>query len=167
MKQLELFPWKPPQRNYRQPQEWKLVSLRECPSPDRMALCDTPEAAVTYWRTHVVSNPYYTPECEIFVVVLLNVRRRILGHHVVSTGILDQVLVHPREVFRIAIVSCAHAIVVMHNHPGGEPTPSEADIRTTRDLQRAGQLLKIEVLDHVIVGNPQTQSLRQLGHFYQ
>jgi len=54
----------------------------------------------------------------------------------------------------------------MHNHPSGEPAPSEADIKVTRDLIRAGQLLKIEVLDHVIIGNPKHSSLRELGYFY-
>ena len=57
------------------------------------------------------------------------------------------------------------ALVLMHNHPSGDPTPSEADIRVTRDLIRAGQLLKIEVLDHVIIGNPKHASLRELGYF--
>jgi DNA repair protein RadC len=69
-------------------------------------------------------------------------------------------------VFRLAVVSNASAIVLMHNHPSGEATPSEADIKVTRDLIRAGQLLKIEVLDHVIVGNPNHCSLRELGYFY-
>ncbi|MDE1966546.1 MAG: hypothetical protein KGI45_00510 [Patescibacteria group bacterium] len=55
----------------------------------------------------------------------------------------------------------------MHNHPSGEPQPSEGDIKATRDLIRAGQLLKIEVLDHVIMGNPNHCSLRELGYFYQ
>jgi len=59
--------------------------------------------------------------------------------------------VHPREVFRSAVIVAAAAVVLMHNHPSGEPQPSEADIKVTRDLIRAGQLLKIEVLDHVIV----------------
>ena len=72
---------------------------------------------------------------------------------------------HPREVFRVAIVACASAIVLMHNHPSGEPEPSEADIKVTRDLIRAGQLLKIEVTDHVIIGNPNHCSLRELGYF--
>jgi DNA repair protein RadC len=75
-------------------------------------------------------------------------------------------LVHAREVFRPAIVAAAHAIVVMHNHPGGDPTPSEADIRITRDLIRAGQLLRIEVLDHVIVTPSRHASLRELGWFH-
>ena len=60
----------------------------------------------------------------------------------------------------------AAAVVLMHNHPSGDATPSEADIKVTRDLIRAGQLLKIELLDHVIIGNPNRCSLRELGYFY-
>ena len=77
------------------------------------------------------------------------------------------VRIHPREVFRPAIRGAASAIVLMHNHPSGESAPSEADVKVTRDLIRAGQLLKIEVLDHVIVGAGETfTSLRTLGYFY-
>jgi len=71
----------------------------------------------------------------------------------------------PCEVFRLAIVTAASPLVVMHNHPSGESTPSEADIKVTRGLIRAGQLLKTEVLDHGIVGNINRSSLRELGYF--
>ena len=74
-------------------------------------------------------------------------------------------MVHPREIFRLAIMASASAIVLMHNHPSNETTPSEADIKVTRDLIRAGQLLKIEILDHVVVGNFNHTSLRELGYF--
>ena len=80
---------------------------------------------------------------------------------------MDTILVHPREVFRLAIVTAASALIVMHNHPSGESTPSEADIKVTRDLIRAGQLLKMELLDHVVIGNGNFSSLRALGYFYQ
>ncbi len=88
-----------------------------------------------------------------------------------SQGTLDAILAHPREVFKRAIAANAAAIVLVHNHPSGDPTPSEADLRVTRDLIRAGQLLRIEVLDHVILGariqnRPRDYvSLRELGHF--
>lgn len=102
------------------------------------------------------------------VVLMLNTRRRIKGHYLVSVGTLDTLLVHPREIFRLAIMAGGiSALVLMHNHPSGEATPSEADIRVTRDLFRAGQLLKIEILDHVIMGHPKHQSLRELGFLYQ
>jgi proteasome lid subunit RPN8/RPN11 len=149
-----------------QPKEFKVVALRECPTPENMQLCDTPEKVADYWTRHIATSPQFNTECECFVVLLLNTRRRLRGHHLVSIGTMDTILVHPREVFRIAVIGAASAVVLVHNHPSGEPTPSEADVKVTRDLIRAGQLLKIEVLDHVIMGNPSRSSLRELGYFY-
>ena len=146
--------------------EFKVVALRECPLPDSLHMCDTPAKAAEYWRLHVATNPYYNPDCECFVVLLLNTRRRVKGHQLLTIGTMDTILVHPREVFRGAIIGAAAAIVIMHNHPSGDATPSEADIKVTRDLIRAGQLMKIEVLDHVIMGQPDHRSLRELGYFY-
>ena len=109
---------------------------------------------------------------ETFQVVLLNTRRRMIGLEKISTGTLDTLLVHPREVFQKAIWAGASAIVLVHNHPSGDPSPSEADVRVTRDLIRAGQLLKIDVLDHIILGLPTAErpkdfcSLKELGFFY-
>jgi len=148
------------------PHEFKVTALRECPTPEAMQLCDTPDKAADYWRLHITSHPYFNPECECFAVLLLNTRRRVKGHHIVSIGTQDTILVHAREVFRLAIMTAANAIVIAHNHPSGDATPSEADIKVTRDLIRAGQLLKIEVLDHVIIGTPSRSSLRELGYFY-
>ena len=149
-----------------QPQEWKIVSLRECRTPENMQRCETPEEAAAYWKEHVPTHPYFNAECECLVVLILNTRRRIRGHYLVSVGTMDTILCHPREIFRLAVMAGAAAIIVTHNHPSGDPAPSEADIKITRDLIRAGQLLKIEVLDHVIMGNPTFSSLRQLGFFY-
>jgi hypothetical protein len=145
--------------------EYKIVALRECPLPESLHVCDTPDRAAEYWRLNIATCPYFNPECECFAVLLLNTRRRVKGHQFLTIGTLDTILVHPREVFRGAVIAAAAAIVLMHNHPSGEPQPSEADIKVTRDLIRAGQLLKIEVLDHVIVGNPNHCSLRALGYF--
>ena len=149
-----------------QPYEYKVVPLRECPTPETLQLCDTPDKAAQYWRLHLPNNPYFNPDCECFTVLLLNTRRRVKGHQIVSFGTQDTLLVHPLPVFRLAVITSAAAVILMHNHPSGEPTPSEADIKVTRDLIRAGQLLKIEVLDHVIIGNPTHVSLRELGYFY-
>lgn len=149
------------------PHEFKVVALRECPTPMDLQMCDTPERVADYWRLHVPSQAYFNPECECLVVLILNTRRRVKGHYLVSIGTQDTLLVHPREIFRTAISAAANAIVIVHNHPSGDPTPSEADIKVTRDLIRAGQLLKIEVLDHVVIGRPGIQSLRNLGYFYQ
>jgi antirestriction protein ArdC len=147
-----------------QPQEFKVVALRECPTPEQMMICDTPQKAAEYWEAHISNSDHFNAECECFVVLLLNTRRRIKGHHMVSIGTMDSIFVHPREVFRTAIIASASAIVLAHNHPSGEPQPSEADIKVTRDLIRAGQLVKIEVLDHVIMGKANHCSLRELGY---
>jgi DNA repair protein RadC len=109
---------------------------------------------------------------ETFHVLLLNTRRRLIRMEKISQGTLDTLLVHPREVFKAAISANAAAVVLVHNHPSGDPTPSEGDIRVTRDLIRAGQLLKIDVLDHVIIGARSQNrakdyvSLKELGYFY-
>jgi DNA repair protein RadC len=130
-------------------------------------LLDTPERIADVLREQ---NRVYT--VENFQVVFLNTRRRMMGVQTISQGTLDTILVHPREVFASAISKRASAIVLVHNHPSGDPTPSEADIKVTRDLIRAGQLLKIEVLDHVIIGRATPErtkdysSLRELGYFY-
>jgi len=111
-------------------------------------------------------------QVEHFQVVLLNTRRRLIRVEQISQGTLDTLLVHPREVFKSAIAANAAALVLVHNHPSGDPTPSEADIKVTRDLIRAGQLLKIEVLDHLILGRATQDrpkdfvSLRELGYFH-
>lgn len=146
--------------------EYKVVSLRECPLPADMSRCDTPDFAADYFRKHVATSPNYNPEVENMVVLLLNTRRKVKGHLIISTGTLDTLLVHPREVFRAACIASASAVVLMHNHPSGESTPSEADIKVTWDLIKAGQILKIEVLDHVVMGNGERTSLRELGYFH-
>jgi DNA repair protein RadC len=128
---------------------------------------DTPERIADLLRE---ANRNY--EVEHFQAVLLNTRRKLIRVDQVSQGTLDTILVHPREVFKTAIAANAAAIVLAHNHPSGDPTPSEADIKVTRDLIRAGQLLKIDVLDHVIIGRASQErpkdyvSLRELGYFY-
>jgi DNA repair protein RadC len=128
---------------------------------------DNPENVVRLLREqNLVKN------VETLQVLLLNTRRRLLRVAEITDGTLDTILVHPREVFKAAITANAAAVVLAHNHPSGDPTPSEADIKVTRDLIRAGQLLKIEVLDHVIIGRATPErpkdyaSLRELGYFY-
>ena len=135
---------------------------------------DTPEAIAKYWRSAVEATPDFRPDKEQCYAIYLNTRRRIVAHELVSVGVLDQVPVHPREVYRTAVVLNAAAVIILHNHPSGETTPSESDIRVTRELIRAGMTLKIELLDHVIVAAAPTvlpghrgwTSLRELGYFH-
>ena len=152
------------------PKEYKVQALRECPTRPDMQCIDTPDKAAAYWRAHIPAHPYFNPEVECLVAMIVNTRRMVKGHYLVSTGILDTILVHAREVFRPAIVGTAAAIVLAHNHPSGDPSPSDADIKVTRDLVRAGQLIKIELMDHIIMGRATPDrprdyvSLRELGY---
>lgn len=130
-------------------------------------LLDTPERVADFLREE---NRLY--QVEHFQVLLLNTRRKLIRKDDICQGTLDTIIVHPREVFHLAIAAHAAAIVLVHNHPSGDPTPSEADIKVTRDLIRAGQVLKIDVLDHIILGRRTEErardyvSLRELGYFY-
>jgi DNA repair protein RadC len=148
------------------PYEYKVTPLRECPTPESLQQCETPDKAADYWKLHIATHPHFNPECECLAVLILNARRRIKGHQLVSIGTMDTLLVHPREVFRLAVTTAAHALVLMHCHPSGDSSPSQADIKVTRDLIRAGQILKIEVLDHIVMGSGNFSSLKSLGHFY-
>ena len=163
MEQLELFDAKirRRRRRFKSPQEFKIVALRDCPVDDRQTVCDTPTRAVDYWRHHIETAADFRPDQECFVVLLLNVRLRILGHHVVTLGLLDAVLVHPREVFRTAILARAACVICMH--PSDDVSPSTADIQATRELVRASQIIRIVVNDHIIVGRSRHQSMRELG----
>ena len=97
------------------PHEYKVTALRECPTPEAMQHCETPDKAADYWRMHIATHPHFNPDCECLAVLLLNTRKRIKGHQLVSIGTMDTILVHPREVFRLAIVTAASALIVMHN----------------------------------------------------
>lgn len=147
--------------------EFRLI-LCDKPGSYTANVCDTPDAIHSYLRDKTASSPYWTADRENFGIVHLSCRRRPIAMEIIATGILDSVLVHAREVFRSAILNGAHAIALFHNHPAGDPTPSEADIRTTRDIIRGGQLLKIEVVDHIILGreldDPFASSMRQRGY---
>jgi DNA repair protein RadC len=134
---------------------------------DESPLLDNPENVVRLLRARNLVT-----DVETLQVLLLNTRRRLIRVEEVTDGTIDTLLVHAREVFRHAIAANASAIVLAHNHPSGDPAPSEADIKVTRDLIRAGQLLKIEVLDHIVIGRATEgrakdySSLRELGYFY-
>jgi DNA repair protein RadC len=100
---------------------------------------------------------------ERFVVVMLDGRHRVVSEEVVSQGTLTASLVHPREVFRPALRASAAALILVHNHPSGDPTPSAEDRTVTARLARAGEILGIRVLDHVVVAERGYVSLREEG----
>lgn len=87
-------------------------------------------------------------------VILLDTRYHLMRVEEVSLGSLNESIAHPREIFRPALIHSAYALIVVHNHPSGDPSPSEADRRLTRRLQEAASLLQINLLDHIIIGAP-------------
>lgn len=105
---------------------------------------------------------------EAFHVLSLDAKNRLINRHLVTLGVADACLVHSREVFRAAIQDGASAVVLLHNHPSGDPTPSAEDLRITRQLIEAGKIVDINVLDHVIIGRQAAErqpflSLRESG----
>ena len=129
--------------------------------------------------TDVVSEPLTSPgevltyldsldiassDREVFVVLHLDTRNRVVAHETTSIGSQNASLVHPREVFKAAILKGATSIILAHNHPSGDPAPSKDDIDLTHRLVEAGGLMGIDVLDHVIVAPPDGNvSMKELG----
>ena len=104
-------------------------------------------------------------EQEHFLAIILDVKHHIKGFYTVSIGLLDRSPVHSREVFRHSIIQGASVIVLAHNHPSGDPTPSAQDISSTRSVVEAGKIVGIEVLDHVIIGLPSPSRTRDYLSF--
>jgi len=96
---------------------------------------------------------------------LLDARNRLLRAAEISVGSLDASIVHPREVFKEAIAESASRLILVHNHPSGDPKPSEADVEITKRFAAAGKILGLEILDHVIIGNKNASSLKEEGLF--
>lgn len=100
---------------------------------------------------------------EYFKIILLNIKNQVIHVEDVSVGSLNSSIVHPREIFKIAIRRSSAALILVHNHPSGDPTPSGEDVEITRRLVESGKLLGIDVLDHVIIGDGRYTSLKEKG----
>lgn len=100
---------------------------------------------------------------EHFITLLLDTKNQIISKETISVGTLNSSIVHPREVFRPAIKKSVSAIILVHNHPSGDPTPSKEDIEVTKRLVKAGELLGIGILDHIIIGDAKYISFKEEG----
>jgi DNA repair protein RadC len=100
---------------------------------------------------------------EVFAILCLSTKNRVIAYHEVSRGTLDATLVHPREVFKAALLANAASIIAGHNHPSGDPAPSPDDMTLTARLTAAGELIGIPLTDHIIVGDKRYCSLREAG----
>ncbi|MGE3336011.1 MAG: JAB domain-containing protein [Rhodospirillaceae bacterium] len=116
------------------------------------------EAAGTLFRRILRDEPN-----EVAGMLCLDARNRVIAYHEISRGALDATLMNPRDVFKVALLANAAAIVVAHNHPSGDPTPSAEDCRLTARLVAGGKLIGISVIDHLIIGEARNYGFAQAG----
>lgn len=116
--------------------------------------------AIAFCQRHFDRLAFHAKQ-EEFHIVTLDTKNQIVDTHQITVGTLDASLVHPREVFRAAIKDAASSIILVHNHPSGDPTPSQEDIAVTNRLTECGKTLGISVLDHIVLGNPDAISIRE------
>jgi DNA repair protein RadC len=126
------------------------LARRMLQSTQTAPLMDTPERVFKWLQPQASAE-----SVEKFWVLSLNRKNRLIRCQCVTSGTATASLVHPREVFREAIRNAASALICAHNHPSGDPAPSQADIRATRQLGEAAQVIQLDLLDHVIIGSPQ------------
>ena len=129
-------------------------------TPPDKTKCSNPEEVVALVRARLSDK-----KKEYFLALLLDTRNRLIKDAEISIGSLDTSVVHPREVFKEAISASAATVIFVHNHPSGDPTASEDDIKLTKRLAEVGQLVGIEVLDHVIIGGKNHVSMKGQGLF--
>lgn len=131
--------------------------LAENPSRDKWIVRSPKDVA-----DYVMARLRYEHK-ENFMVMLLNTKNHVLATPTISVGSLSASIVHPREIFREAIHHAAASMILIHNHPSGDPSPSKEDIAVTEKLVSAGQLMDIAVLDHIIIGDNKYTSLKEKG----
>jgi len=129
--------------------------LEDSSDKDRKTTVKSPEDAIKS-----VKNQLKGKKKEHFLVLSLDTRNHLINTQTISIGSLDSSIVHPREVFKEAISSTAASVIFAHNHPSGDPTPSEDDIKLTKRLVEAGEILGIEVLDHIIICDKEYISMK-------
>ncbi|MGL5381800.1 JAB domain-containing protein [Clostridium sp.] len=114
--------------------------------------------------TELIRRTIDESDRENFIVIALNVKNEPQAVEICSTGSLAASIVHPREVFKMAILSNAYSLVLAHNHPSGDITPSKEDINISKRLKECGELIGIKILDHIIMGNERYLSLKEEGY---
>ena len=135
----------------------ELVSRMQREKHQKLKIITTPKDAIDYFRF------LEDKKTEEFWVMMLNTKNAIISSKCVSVGTLNAALAQPREIFNVAVRHMASSIIVAHNHPSGDCSPSTEDIAATRSIIKAGRLLNIDCLDHIIIGRQKSISLKQEG----
>ncbi len=130
--------------------QFRVLTVGEAPAQSRAL--DSPEAVASAWRDEIASKPWFDPEKEHMVVFVLNTRHRLKGWHLASLGTVNESICHPRELLRPVLVAAGYAFVMAHNHPSGDPSPSESDRRVTERVKESASILMVRLLDHVVIG---------------
>lgn len=141
-----------PLQKFRAPAEFRLTRIRET-STSRITV-DSPETAVAYWQDHITTAPWFNPLKEHAVVLLLDARLAIGGHLLISVGDITETCASPRQIFGPMLLSTATSLILMHNHPSGDPMPSHGDRCATKQIDDGAKIFGLILRDHIIVGNP-------------
>jgi DNA repair protein RadC len=137
---------------------YRVALVRESSQPSMLNRINTPR------NVYEIASSYLEgADREHFVVIMLDTKNQVIGINTVAIGVLASCPVHPREVFKPAILANAAGIVLVHNHPSGDPYPSQDDLLLTSRLKEAGEVLGIQVVDHVILGYANYASLKERG----
>ena len=143
---------------YRLPR-YRVALVREGSCATEHNIIRTPEDVFA-----LMSADFTETAVEIAKMLALDTKNKVIGVFTISTGSLNASIIHPRDVFQRAILCNAASVILVHNHPSGDPAPSSEDTALTRSLVDAGKMMDIAVLDHVIVGEGRYASLREMGH---
>jgi len=138
----------------------KRLAVQQKGGLEQASKINTPASALAFCRSHFARLAYESNR-EEFHVVLLDPAHQVIKTSQVTAGLADKSLVHPREVFRPAIRESAAAVILVHNHPTGDPTPSPEDIAITRQLTAAAETLGLRILDHIILGKSRSVSMKE------
>lgn len=145
----------------------KVAQVKAAFELGKRLMAESSDSKPVFSSSHAI-HAYFYPRFknlkkEQFVAVLLDVKNRLLREHNISEGTLTGSLIHPREAFKEAIRESAASVIFVHNHPSGDPSPSREDIAVTGRLKSAGEIIGIQVIDHIIIGDGRYVSLREQG----
>lgn len=139
----------------------KRLSVRE----EAPAQASTPEEAAKLWENGPAKSDWYDPDKECLVVFVLNTKLNCTGFFMIALGSLNECVARIAEILKPLVIANAHSFILMHNHPSGDPLPSQADIELTRRLNEASRIMGIRLQDHLVIGNPAYVAPGRQGYF--
>ena len=142
---------------YRLPR-YRVTLVREGSSRNENNIIRTPEDVVS-----ILSAEYEDAVVETALMLALDTKNKVIGIFTISTGSLNSSIIHPRDIFQRSVLCNAAAIILSHNHPSGDPSPSPEDVAMTRAAREAGRILDVEVLDHIVIGHNKFVSMKDKG----